>query len=168
MKDSIFQFLSPILIGMGATLTFDLWGLFLKHAFNITPSNFCAVGRWILSMPEGIFRHSNIGSVPQKRAECSVGWIGHYMIGVIFAIMFAALVGTDWLYHPTLVPAIVFGVVSVLAPFFLLQPALGLGIAASRTPDPMQARFRSLVNHVVFGFGLYLFGEFTKWLLLTL
>lgn len=30
---------SAVLIGLGATLTFDLWGLFLKHAFQITPSN---------------------------------------------------------------------------------------------------------------------------------
>ena len=38
---------SAILMGLGATLTFDLWGLFLKQAFNITPSNICLVGRWL-------------------------------------------------------------------------------------------------------------------------
>ena len=167
MNNSIFHFISPILIGMGATLTFDLWGLFLKYTFKITPSNFCLVGRWILYMPEGIFRHSSIGSVPQKSAECTVGWISHYIIGATFAITFAAIVGNDWLQNPTIIPAIVFGMVTVLAPFFVLQPVLGHGIAAAKTPNPMQARFRSLMNHVVFGFGLYLFGQFTKWLLLT-
>ena len=158
MNNLTLSLISVILIGLGATLTTDLWTLFLKHAFRITPSNFCLVGRWILHIPEGIFKHSNIGSTPQKPAECTVGWITHYMIGILFAVAFVAFVGNDWLQHPTLSPAIIFGVVTVLAPFFIMQPALGLGLAASKTPNPTQARLRSLMNHTAFGIGLYLFG----------
>ena len=150
--------MSAILIGLGATLTFDLWALFLKHAFKITPSNICLVGRWLRYMPEGTFKHSNIVSTPQKSAECTVGWIAHYLIGITFAIAFVALVGNNWLQHPTLIPAIVFGVVTVLAPFFIMQPSFGLGFAASKTSNPTQARLRSLMNHTAFGVGLYLFG----------
>jgi Protein of unknown function (DUF2938) len=156
---------SAILMGLGATLTFDLWGLFLKQAFNITPSNICLVGRWLRYMPAGTFRHSNIGSTPQKRAECAVGWIAHYTIGMTFAIAFVTLVGNNWLQHPTLIPAIIFGVVTVLAPFFIMQPLLGLGYAASKTPNPTQARLRSLMNHTAFGVGLYFFGLLASWLL---
>jgi Protein of unknown function (DUF2938) len=36
-----------------------------------------------------------------------------------------------------------------------LHPGLGLGIAASKAPNPMEARLRSLMNHAVFGVGLY-------------
>lgn len=165
MNDSIFNFLSPIFIGIGATLTFDLWGLFLNHAFKIAPSNFCLVGRWLLYMPEGIFRHSNISSVPRKKGECAIGWITHYLIGITFAIILVAFTGNDWFQRPTLMPAIVFGVVTVLAPFFIMQPALGLGFAASKTTNPVQARFRSLMNHIVFGFGLYFFGLLVNWLI---
>lgn len=164
MNTSILYFLDPLLIGIGATLTFDLWGLFLKHAFKIAPSNFCLVGRWLRYMPEGIFRHSNIGSVPQKSAECMVGWVAHYMIGIIFALTFLELVGRDWFQYPTLIPAIIFGILTVAAPFFIMQPAFGLGVAASLTPNPMQTRIRSLMNHVMFGFGLYLFGLVVQWL----
>ena len=39
---------------------------------------------------------------------------------------------------------------------FILQPAMGLGIAARRAPNPAMARLHSLVAHVVFGLGLYL------------
>lgn len=165
MNHPVFPLLGTILIGLGATLTFDLWALFLKHAFQITPSNFCLVGRWIRYMPEGIFRHSNIGSAPQKSAECIVGWIAHYMIGIMFAMALITLVGTDWLQHPTLIPAIVVGVVTVLAPFFIMQPSFGFGFAASKISNPMQARLRSLMNHTVFGIGLYLFGLLVSWLL---
>jgi Protein of unknown function (DUF2938) len=157
--------ISAIIIGFGATLTTDLWALFLKHAFKIATPNYCLVGRWLRYMPEGIFKHSNIGSTPQKPAECTVGWIAHYMIGVAFAIVFVAFVGNDWLQHPTLMPAISFGVVTVVAPFFIMQPPFGLGFAASKTPNPTQARFRSLMNHSAFGGGLYLFGLLASWLL---
>ena len=158
MNNLILYFFKSVLIGIGATLTFDLWGLFLKHAFGIVPSNFGLVGRWILYMPEGIFRHSNIGSMPHKSAEGMVGWITHYMIGIAFAIAFVAVAGNSWFQHPALIPAIIFGVLTVAAPFFIMQPSLGLGIAASKTPNPTQARIRSLMNHTAFGFGLYLFG----------
>ena len=165
MNNSIFYFLSSIVIGIGATLTFDLWGIFLKHAFKIAPSNFCLVGRWILYMPKGIFRHSNINAAPKKSAECTVGWVAHYVTGVKFGIVFVALTGMDWLYHPTLIPALIFGIVTVSMPFFIMQPAFGLGVAASKSQNPMQARLRSLMNHAVFGIGLYLFGLLVEWLL---
>lgn len=77
------------------------------------------------------------------------------MIGVMFAVAFLALVGNNWLQHPALVPAILFGVVTVFAPFFIMQPSFGYGFAASKTPNPIQARLRSLMNHTAFGIGLY-------------
>ena len=165
MNDLALSLISAILIGLGATLTTDLWALFLKHAFKITSPNYCLVGRWIRTMPEGIFTHSNIASAPQKSAECTLGWIAHYMIGITFAVVFVALVGNSWLQHPTLIPAIVFGVVTVLIPFFIMQPAFGLGLAASKTSNPTQARLRSLMNHTVFGAGLYLFALLVNWLI---
>lgn len=158
MNDLTLSLISAILIGLGATLTTDLWALFLKRAFKISSPNYCLVGRWLRYMPEGIFNHSNIASAPQKSAECTVGWIAHYLIGITFAIAFVAFVGNNWLQHPKLIPAIIFGVVTVLMPFFIMQPSFGLGLAASKTSNPMQARFRSLINHTAFGIGLYLFG----------
>ena len=157
MANPSLSLISAILIGLGATLTFDLWAQFLKRAFKITPSNICLVGRWLRYMPEGIFTHANIVSAPKKSAECTVGWIAHYMIGITLAIAFVALAGTKWLQHPTPVPAIVFGVVTVLAPFFIMQPSFGFGFAASKTPNPAQARLRSVMNHAAFGVGPYLF-----------
>ena len=165
MNYAALSFISAILIGLGATLTSDLWALFLKYAFKITPSNMCLVGRWLRTMPEGTFKHSNILSAPQKRAECTIGWIAHYIIGVMFAIVFVAFAGNSWLQHPTLIPAIIFGVVTVMPPFFIMQPSFGLGFAASKTSNPTQTRLRSLMNHTAFGIGLYLFGLWVRWLL---
>ncbi len=165
MNSLALSLISAILIGIGATLTTDLWTVFLKRTFKIAAPNYCLVGRWLRTMPEGTFWHSSIAFSPQKSAECTVGWIAHYMIGITFAVVFLALVGPNWLQHPTLIPAIIFGVVTVLMPFFIMQPALGLGFAASKTPNPTQARLRSLMNHTSFGVGLYLFGLLLNWLL---
>lgn len=158
MNDLTLFFLRAILMGLGATLTFDLWGLFLKNAFKIAPSNICFVGRWLLYMPEGTFKHTNIASSLPKRAECMVGWLAHYTIGITFAGIFVVIAGRNWIQQPTLLPAVFFGIVTVLAPFLIMQPSFGLGFAASKTPNPTQARLRSLLNHTAFGVGLYLFG----------
>src|SRR5689334_6394829 len=147
MSNPVLYCLTPIFIGAGATLTIDLWALFLKHAFRIAPSNFCLVGRWLLYMPEGIFRHANIGAAQKKSAECAVGWTAHYLIGITFAVIFIAFTGKDWLQQPTLIPAIIFGIVTVSAPFFIMQPAFGFGIASSNSSNPNQGRMRSLINH---------------------
>lgn len=158
MNDLFLSLLRTILIGLGATLTFDLWAFFLNQVFKIPPSDICLVGRWIRYMPEGIFRHSTIRAAAQQNRECTVGWSAHYLIGITFASVFVALVGVNWLHQPRLMPALLFGVVTVLAPFLIMHPAFGLGFAASKTPNPVQARLRSLMNHTAFGCGLYIFG----------
>lgn len=157
-------FLNIVFLGIGATLTFDVWTLFLKYAFKINPSSMCSVGRWIRYMPGGIFLHANITSASPKSGECVVGWLAHYTIGIVFAAAFVALTGAPWLKSPTFLPPLIFGMLTVCAPFLLMQPAMGLGIAASKTPHPAQARLRSLMNHTAFGIGLYLFGLLANWL----
>ena len=147
--------LGAIAVGVGATLFMDLCALLLKRILRIPLPNYCLVGRWFCHMPEGTFMHVSIAAAAQKRSECTVGWIAHYVIGVVYALMLVALVSGNWLAQPTLLPALLFGVGTVLVPFLLMQPSLGLGIAASRAPNPAQARLRSLMAHTTFGVGLY-------------
>ena len=135
--------LAAIIIGIGATLVMDLWNLFLKRAFNIASLNYCSLGRWLGHMPSGTFSHANINAAPQKRYECAIGWLAHYSIGVVFAIVFVVL-------------AVLYGIATIVFPFFIMQPSLGFGITASKTPKPAQARLKSLATHTVFGAGLYL------------
>ena len=143
-------------VGLGATLVMDLWAIVLRRAFNIPSPNYCFVGRWLCYMPEGIFRHGSISAAPRKPAECTVGWIAHYAIGVVFALSLVLLASPRWLQEPTLLPAVILGLATVAIPFFVMQPSFGLGLASSKTPNPAQARLRSVVNHAVFGLGLYI------------
>ncbi|MDT4835875.1 hypothetical protein FQZ97_695530 [compost metagenome] len=93
------------------------------------------------------------------RGERLIGWTSHYLVGVVFAGLLVAAVGPGWLCRPSLAPALAFGALSVAAPFLLMQPAFGMGIAAARLPNPSRARVRSLVTHLVFGTGLFIAGR---------
>jgi Protein of unknown function (DUF2938) len=147
--------LSAIAMGIGATLVMDLWNLFLNRTFSMPLFNYCLVGRWICHMPGGTFKHASISAAPQQPGECMVGWIAHYTIGVEFALGFIALASSGWLARPTVLPALLYGVGTVVFPFCIMQPSFGLGMAASKTPKPTQARLKSLMTHSVFGIGLY-------------
>ncbi len=147
--------LGAIATGLGATLVLDAWALLLRRCFNIASLNYCLLGRWLRYFPEGTFTHTSIAAAPHKRFECSVGWVAHYLIGVSFALAFVLLAGSRWLQRPTLMPALLFGIVTVAVPFLIMQPCFGLGVAASKTANPSQARLRSLMTHAVFGVGLY-------------
>ena len=147
--------LGAIAIGIGATLFMDIWNLVLNRTLSIPSLNYCLLGRWICHMPGGTFRHASIASAPEKPFECPVGRIAHYAIGVVFALAFVTLAPDDWIVRPTLMPALLYGIGTVVFPFFIMQPSFGLGIAASKTPHPTQARLKSLLTHTVFGIGLY-------------
>ena len=147
---------AAVLVGIGAIAVMDLWNLLLQRTLNISSLNFCLVGRWLSHMPLGTFRHANIAAAAKRPAECAIGWTAHYLIGVFFAFVLVALTSGRWLEHPSLLPALLMGIGTVPIPYFIMQPALGLGIAAAKTPHPNQARLKSLVTHTVFGLGLYL------------
>jgi len=146
---------TAVVVGLGATLFMDAWALVMNRALNVPLANYCLVGRWIRHMPEGRLMHASIVDAPEMDSECVVGWIAHYVIGAAYALVFVAIVSETWLAQPTLIPALLFGIVSVLVPFLIMQPAFGSGIAASKTPQPTRARLRSLMAHTSFGVGLY-------------
>lgn len=148
--------LAAVAIGLGATLVMDIWALLLNRVFGIVSANYCLVGRWFCHMPRGVFTHANIANSSKVSVECAVGWISHYAIGSLYAVLLVALVSGTWLMRPTLLPALLFGVGTVLVPFLIMHPSFGLGVAAARTPNPGRARLKSLMAHTVFGLGLYL------------
>jgi hypothetical protein len=145
-----------ILIGIGATALIDLWALVRRPLFGIAPPSYAMVGRWLGHMPRGRFRHASIAATPAIPGEGALGWAFHYLTGIAYAGLLVALAGAGWLERPTLLPALGVGLGTVVAPFFLMQPGMGAGIAASRSPNPSSARLHSLLMHAVFGLGLWL------------
>jgi len=147
-----------VTVGIAATAVMDGWAIFQKRVFGVPPLDYRFVGRWIGNFPQGRFRHDAIMQAPAVKGEIALGWAAHYLIGIVFAAVLV-LVWPEWLQSPTLLPALIVGIGSIVAPFFILQPGLGAGIAASRTPRPWLSRFRSFVAHTSFAIGLYVAGS---------
>ncbi|MEN5037457.1 DUF2938 domain-containing protein [Pseudomonas sp. TWI929] len=142
-------------IGIGATVVMDLWGLLLRR-LGVATLNFAMVGRWAGHLLRGRVRHQAIAKAEPVRHELAWGWVIHYTIGVLFAMLLVAIVGEGWLLAPTLLPALVVGVVTVAAPLCFMQPAMGAGFFASKTLTPARNCLKSLATHFVFGVGLFL------------
>ncbi|MCX4191136.1 DUF2938 domain-containing protein [Methylophaga sp. OBS1] len=151
-------------LGIGATLLMDIWGLARKPLLGISPPNYCLVGRWFGHMMRGQFQHQSIKASKPIQGECFIGWFAHYLTGICFASILIIFWGMSWIEQPKLVPALWVGLGTLAAPFLLMQPCMGAGIAAAKTPNPWQARIQSLVTHLVFGFGLYLAGLLIKFM----
>lgn len=156
------EFTRAVLIGIGATAFMDVW-LFALARLGVPLSSFALIGRWIGHMPRGRFVHAGIAKSAPIPAELALGWATHYVIGIAYAGVLLSLVGTEWTRQPSLLPALAFGLATVAAPWFLMQPAMGAGIAASKTPTPLKNSVKSAANHAVFGAGLYLTAAVIAW-----
>ena len=142
-------------VGLGATLLTDAWGFARKPLLGVAPPDYALVGRWIAHMRFGRIRHASIARSSAMRGELLIGWSVHYATGVAFAALLMAIGGNAWMARPTLPLALVVGIATVAAPFLLMQPCMGAGFAAARTPNPGAARVQSLLMHCIFGLGLY-------------
>lgn len=144
-----------LIIGMGATAFLDLW-LVLLGRMGVPTLNFAFLGRWIGHVFRRSLVHDAIAGADAIPGERAVGWLSHYVIGVVFAGLLVGWQGADWMWQPTLMAPLLVGVCTVLLPLFVMQPAMGAGFASSRTSTPAKNIVRSIVNHFVFGLGLYL------------
>jgi hypothetical protein len=144
-----------VLMGVAGSVLIDAWALFARRAFGIQGLDYALLGRWIGHFPRGRFVHERIASAAPVAGERPLGWFAHYSIGVAFALLLLAVWGLGWARNPTILPALVIGLGTIVAPWFVMQPAMGAGIAASRTPNPSAARLRNLATHTVYGIGLY-------------
>jgi hypothetical protein len=144
------------LIGFGGAALMDVWSLLLRRVFGVPTLDYRLLGRWIGHMPRGRVVHERIALAEPIPMERPLGWFAHYAIGVTFAFLLVAIWGPGWLNAPTVPPALVIGLGTIVAPWFVMQPAMGAGIAGSRTPNPAATRLRNLGTHAMYGVGIYL------------
>lgn len=145
------------LVGVGATAAMDLWSLLLRR-MGVPTLDYALVGRWAGHLGRGRFAHASIGQAAVISGERPLGWAIHYATGMVFAGLLVAVQGWAWLRDPAILPAVAVGMATVVVPWFLMQPAMGAGFMASRTPTPLKNCLRSLATHGVFGVGLFLSG----------
>jgi hypothetical protein len=156
-----------MLVGIGATVVLDVWLALLKRLGAQTLS-IGLIGRWAGHALRGQLVHPAIAKAPPIRGELALGWFTHYAIGIVFAGLLFGVTGPAWTQSPSLLPALIVGIATVAAPLFVMQPAMGAGFAASKTPTPLKNCIRSTVNHAVFGIGLYVSAVAVEWALRSL
>ncbi|SEQ24199.1 Protein of unknown function [Faunimonas pinastri] len=143
-------------VGIVATGFMDLVAFAQRRFLGVTSLSYAMVGRWIGHIPKGRLIHRPIGESAALPCEAALGWASHYLIGMVFAATLLLLAGADWAQRPGPIWPVSFGAGTVAAPFLLLQPGMGAGMAARGAPKPAAARWRSVSAHVTFGVGLWL------------
>lgn len=152
MSEFLFR---AVVIGAGATLLLDLWALLLNRLAGLARPNWALVGRWFAHLPRGRFVHEDIAQAEPVANERAIGWIAHYAVGILFAAALLLIWGLGWARNPSFLPALIVGLVTVGCGWFILQPGMGAGIAASKRSNAGQVRVLNIVGHVVFAIGLY-------------
>ncbi|MEJ8559871.1 DUF2938 family protein [Yoonia sp. GPGPB17] len=141
--------------GLGATIFADLIAI-LRQGWAMTHGFYCLVGRWIGTLPHNGLIHEDIRASAPITGEAALGWGAHIILGVIYGISFAVLFGSLALDSPKLWQGLVFGFVTVLVPWLIFQPLFGWGFGMSKAPQPWKMRKKGLINHTVFGLGIWL------------
>jgi DUF2938 family protein len=155
MAEPLDLVLPAIAMGVTGSALMDAWSAVVRRRFGIPTLDYRLLGRWIGQMPRGRFVHERIAAAEPVAGERAIGYAAHYAIGISFAWLLLLIVGRDWLASPTLGPALAIGLGTIVAPWFVMQPAMGAGIAGSKSPRPAATRLRNLGTHAVYGFGLY-------------
>jgi hypothetical protein len=146
-----------ILMGIFATLIMDILAVLLAKAKLIHP--FIApeyIGRWFLYMFRGKFIHQDIHKAPALKNEKFWCLISHYAIGIALAGAYLFLELKEPIIRENLWMPLIFGMATVFLPWFWLLPSIGLGFMASKSSLRSIILRTNLVNHTIFGVGLFL------------
>lgn len=144
-----------IVMGIGGTLAMDVWALVLHRLAGQPRPNWAMPGRWLGHVPQGRVFHDSIGAARPVDGELGLGWAFHYGVGIFYGVVFAVLAGAGWRADPSFLPVWLFALATISAGWFLLQPGMGLGWAASKTPNPWKVRGMGLLAHTWFGLGMW-------------
>jgi hypothetical protein len=148
-------FLKATLVGFGGTIVLDLYALIMSRVLGVPVTNWAMVGRWFGNMAHGQFVQVAMSEARPAEGELAIGWIVHYAIGIGYGLLLLSFWGKFWLERPTLLPPMILAWVLLVAPYLIMMPGMGMGIAGSRTSKPNLTRLKRVIGHSVFGLGMY-------------
>ncbi len=142
-----------VFCGVVATAAGDVIAALMSMT-GLSKSKWGLVGRWIAGIPKGQFINTALNKTPAVKGEELLGWGFHYFTGIVYGVLYIAYcesTGTT----PDFINALCFGVVTVIAPYFILKPGMGAGVLARKTANPIKSCLLSLIVHTAFGVGLW-------------
>ena len=147
--------LQGIISGLFATIIFDLYQLSLNYAYGIEKPKWNLLGRYFLGYKEGKFIRETLIDDEELYNELFWGYFFHYLIGILYGIVFVIL-NFSLFDYPSILLAYIFGFSTVLGAWCFLMPfAYNLGFFASKSEERPNLLVQNLIAHFVFGTGLF-------------
>ncbi len=148
--------LQGIISGLFATIIFDLYQLSLNYAYGIEKPKWNLLGRYFLGYKEGKFIRETLIDDEELYNELFWGYFFHYLIGILYGIVF--VIFNFLLFdYPSILLAYIFGFSTVLGAWCFLMPfAYNLGFFASKSEQRGNLLAQNLIAHFVFGTGLFI------------
>jgi len=144
-----------VLVGVAATVTMDVLGSVARRVGLAAGAKGQWVGRWYLGIARGQFVHSDIAAAPERAGEVRAALVGHYVIGIVLAVVYVVGAGLLGVSPATFLVAIGYGLATCVFPWFLVLPALGFGLFGRKGPPELRLFTSSVLNHLFYGFGLW-------------
>ncbi len=147
-----------IIVGLLSCLVMDVWQRLLKLTYGINPSDWKIIGRWFiyLVLKQKVY-NPNIENEEPYENELLIGWIFHYFIGIVYSLGFFILMKVYNIFEANLIDGLIFGLVTLVIPWFFMLPVLGKGFLALNTPRPFFISSLSIWSHVAIGVAIGLF-----------
>ena len=141
-----------LFVGIFSCLVMDLWQRLVKLTYGINPSDWGIVGKWLimLILKRKIY-NPNIEKEKSYENELIIGWIFHYFIGILYSLVFFIMMYYFGIFKATFYYGLIFGLITVIIPWFIFLPILGKGVLASKTPRPFLICSLSVWSHVAIG-----------------
>ena len=133
----------------------DIGRTIYQWATGFPPVNWSITGRWFLMVLSGQPSVPEIGKAPSLPHELLAGHAAYYTISLIFAAAYVIGLRAAG-RRPSLLNGLVFGWATLVFPFLVQMPLMGLGVFAHLTQTPGLIIGRTLVHHSSFGLGLAL------------
>ena len=145
----------PIVAGLIATLTMDVLGgaaVRLRISSPLPPN---LIGRWFASVARVEPFHADIARTAPVNHELAIALPVHYAIGVVLTLVYLFITHRAGWPRGSLRLAVAFGLCTSVLPWFVMFPSMGYGLFGANGPAGTHLVVSSLINHALFGVGLW-------------
>ena len=145
-----------LVAGVIATLSMDVLSVVASRLQLTAPLPPYLIGRWFAGVARGTVVHADIARTPPVSNEMSIAFPVHYAIGIVLTVVCIWTVSYAGRSPRNLTVAVAFALSTSVLPWLLMFPAMGYGFFGWNGPPGTRLFLSSLVNHALFGIGIWL------------
>lgn len=146
-----------ILSGIVCCIAMDVWQRILFLAYKIPTTNWAIAGRWLIMLiNKQIIINKNLDNEAKIKYELQIGWCFHYIVGIGYGFTYYFCILIFNFFDTSIISGFMFGLLSIVIPWFFFLPATGKGMMGNKTPNPNLTKLLSILSHIVVGLFLSL------------